>query len=311
MRWYLWLGIAVLLVLMIGCGGGGNDQPIVTDTNRLVVHYLDWLITMPQRAEQDQEFFEVSAKLWMPQDAPLLNTLMLTCPQENLTFPLGGPGIISATDGTNKEGIPIHVYWGVGESLPANQPVQVQPQTILPGYIRPTGDIYIYAGGRELDSAVNVAGVYHAVDNTDFNYQWTIPAGTEMLKPANITLPVSVAVNSKKPITIAWDPVPGAMGYLVNIEGDIKNQEGVKVAHVVWTSATRPIVFEALMDYTKDLLPATVNQVTVPATVFQRCESLQVNVLAHGTPAVDTTVTPTLTINCGSLSTCIFALFEM
>lgn len=283
-------GMAWLMVLMCGwwltgCGGGSAPapaaKPLTAEPYSLRVTTLNWQYGLPQNIIK--KTYTTTAKLWLPQNAAILSAPQVVYPW-SATGVLFGPSLIPATDGTNQKSVPYAVLWGCGETIPPLQPRVVQPQQSLPGYVRPANDMYLYASKQDLDGTRNLAGTYRLTADGGYARTWTVGGTQPMLPIANITAPQPYVytMQSKKPFVFAWDPVPGATGYLVNIEADVTNDKDEVIGRLVWTSASQPIIFSAVYDFTPYLLPAGVRNVTVPAHIFNGCKSIQVDLLAIG-----------------------------
>ncbi|HEY3416570.1 MAG TPA: hypothetical protein VGM23_06780 [Armatimonadota bacterium] len=312
MRWLYVMAIVGLIGGLAGCGGGGGngDQPLTARGNMLVVSYFDWLITTPPPQPQGQEFYQVSASLWMPQTAPLLSGLTLHMPYTVISPILTGPALLSPTSGTNELGVPLYVYWGSATVAPTGQPTIVAPGAYCPGYIRPTESLYLYSGTNDLDSPVSVSGSYNLVGGSGYTRTWTVPDGQQMPAAVSITQPMAPVANTLQPIHIAWNAVPNVSGYLVNVEADLKDKDKNVIRHIAWTSAPQAAFFDTVFDLSDLLLPATTLSVDVPAGIFRGCDAIQVDILAQAAPYVDQTQQPALRIVNASMSTQVFALFE-
>lgn len=308
--WMMLLGVLALLGLA-GCGGGGPvAKGFTIPTDQVRVSYFHWKVsTVSGGGGQDQEFFEVFAKLAEPQSAPLLGNVTLTL--EGLARPLAlnGPASVAPEDGLSADTVPMRVYWGSGDAAGAGQPLIVRPGDWLPGYTRP-GDLYFYAGHRDLDGPVPLATAPALAATGGYARAWTLPAEA-MLPIAQITYPVAPVINTARPARIAWTTVPGATGYLVSAKGDALDADKSVTHRVVWTSASRPITFDALFDPTDDLLPATTREVFIPVDIFSKCEAVQVSIFAQGAPAVDTGVAPAIRRVNASYGTYAFGTFQL
>lgn len=313
MRWGMVLLGILTLCWLTGCGGGGGSReakPVVVVPDEFRVSYFHWRVgTVSGNGGQDQEFFEVFGKLAEPQSSPIFGNMSLTLDGLSRAMIMNGPATEAPEDGISQEKVPMLIYWGVGDALPAGQPLTVQPGDWLPGYVRP-GDFYFYTGHMDLAGSAALAAAPHVTADGGYDNRWSLPAGT-MLPLAQMTYPLAPVINSIHPARLAWAEVPGATGYLVEVKGDVLDDQKNVVRRVIWTSAKRPIIFDALYDPTDDLLPASAREVTIPANVFAPCKAVQVSIFAQAPPDIDKSTVPTLKRVNASYSTYIFGTFQM
>ncbi len=311
MRGILMLLGALALVGLAGCGGGGGVAKSVTiPTDQVRLTYFHWKVgTVAGSGGPEDEFHEVFAKLTVPQSAPLRANMTLALEGLTRALVMSGPASIAPEDGLCDDTVPLHVYWGSGNAPAAGQPLTVQPGEWLPGYVRP-GDLYFYAGRRDLDGPIPLGATPALAADGGYARAWTLPAG-QMLAIPSITYPLAPVINTVRPARIAWGAVPGAAGYLVTVEGEALNDDGQMSHRVIWTSAARPITFDALYDPTADLLPADAREVFIPVGIFTRCESVQVSVFAQSAPDIDATMSPSITRVNAAMGTYAFGTFQM
>lgn len=316
MRWLMVFGTMLLLPLLLGCGGGQGDKLQLgggVPSHLLTVNYLDELTVIPQSPGQpgtpSTEDYTVAARLWMFNNAPPMTRVVLHIPYFDTPYGMGGPYSVPADDGTNKQNASFKVYWGSSASVPAGQPLLVTPGMVMPGYYRPNWPLSLYVTSGSFSSPIGVSGSYRISAEQNFAQSWESPATQSMLAPVSVNEPSIIAVNALQPIHVSWEGVPGAIGYLVVADSlhDAKNSHGQQAT---WTSASQPIVFEAVDYHVPYLLPPTVHDVTIPAGIFRGCNTVLIRVLAHGAPYFDTKTVPNLRVICGSMNTEVFALFE-
>jgi len=309
MRIWMILGLAVLLAALAGCSGGGNtaaSRPLTATPNELDLVYTHRMVQLPQ--QESQHTYRVQARLWMPLTAPLMTTLSLALPYGGIILPMTGPLILSQNDGANQGDVPIALCWGSGDTMPADQPQLIQVGGWMPGYQRPAEEMYIYQATANLSQPVTVTGAYAMTADENYARRWQAAGAQTMFPTAKITEPIDLnfVLNVSKPAKIAWDPVPGAIGYLVNVEADYE-RDGKAVGHIVWISTTSPVMMTAVFDLTPYLMPPGVHEVTIPANIFRGCNSAQVSVLSYGQEITDTTTSPWLHIVNLSITTKVFA----
>ncbi|HOS43712.1 MAG TPA: hypothetical protein PK794_08485, partial [Armatimonadota bacterium] len=311
MRWAIIVSGVLMLGLLAGCGGGGaGARALAVTPNELRLSYFHWTVgTVAGAGGQEAEFFEIFAKLAMPRGAPVYANMKLALPELPRPLGMAGPLALAPGDGISDEAVPVHVYWGAGDAAPAHQPLIVRPGDWLPGYA-PPGDVYFYSGHADLDGPVALATAPGVTAADGFARSYTLPAG-EMLPIPRITYPAAPVFNTARPGRIAWAEMPGAAGYLVIVEGDVLGADNALGRRVVWTSAARPILFEALYDPTADLLPAHAREVIIPAGIFTPCKAVQVSVFAQAAPATDAAGAPTLKRVNAAMGTYVFATFQL
>lgn len=309
MRWLgLWAGV-LLAIVVAGCGGGNHTTlPQTGDQSELRVTYFYGRTTIAQQTTQEE--FNISAKLWIQQNDALLTNPTWTVPLQTTSLTLAGPSLIPPTDGVNAYGVPVVVFWGQGASIPGNQPTVVQPSELMPGYVRPSDNLYLYEDVEQLTGNVPVVGQYALQADGGYTRTWNVNGVSNMLPAATITSPSAIAVNQQQPIKVQWDAVPGAAGYFVDVESQVKDAQGNLLGKVVWTSATKATIFDAVYDFSPLLLPADTRSVTIPAGVFAGCSSISISVLTQAAGYRNTSAIPALRIVNASLATGIFALYS-
>jgi len=309
MRWVMLLQGVLALGLLAGCGGGGETTRVLVVTpDEVRLSYFHWKVgTVSGAGGQEEEFFEIFAKLAIPRSASVYANMKLALPELPRPLGMAGPLALAPGDGISDEAVPLHVYWGAGDVVPAGQPLIVRPGDWLPGFAQP-GDLYFYSGHADLDAPVALVTAPR-VTADDFTRDYTLPAG-EMLAIPRITYPVAPVLNTARPARITWAETPGAAGYLVIAEGDVLGDDNTLQRRIVWTSAARPILFEALYDPTADLLPASAREVFIPAGLFTPCKSVQVSVFAQAAPEIADGMPALKRVN-AAMGTYIFATFQM
>jgi len=316
MRWWMIIGMALLLSLLPGCGGGNGGsggQPERKSANLLTVNYLDARTVIPQAhgstQVQSTESYEVSTTLRVFDALPVQTHLLLDLPATGKTLAYSGPYPLSSTDGTYSGNVPIKVYWGSGQMVPDHQPYMLTPGMVLPGYQHVKGLKSMYICSVGFDSPLPISGTYTLSAEGGFFQSWETPATQQVVAPVTITDPQLPAVNALQPLHISWEPVPGAIGYLVIVDS-LHDQQNVSGELAEWSSAPKPIIFEAIDYHVPYLLPASVHEVTVPATIFRGCKTILVRILAHGDPYFDTKSTPNLRLIGGAMTSAVYGVYE-
>ncbi len=312
MRRLLLMSVLLMLPLLWGCGGGKTTvtaaQPNTATANRLDINYLYLLMNLPE--SNATEDYSATVRLWRRANEPRLFNLSLSMPYSPQPLPLGSPGFLSPTDGTNTSGVPYLVYWGNHETIPAGQPLRMATGAYLPGYIKPADDLFIYGANFDLTADSAVAGQYSITDGADYGYGWAVPDDYAMMGGTVITKPDLIIINSAQPITVVWNAVPHAVGYFVYIEGDVEDQQKELIGRILWTSAAQAADYDAIYDLTPDLLPSTTLTVTAPAQIFHDCTLIRVYVVAQGPTFVNDATQPALHILSSSVTMSIFTLFN-
>ena len=313
MRILVLLITAAGLALLAGCGGGHGaavvSQSQVSLSHRLELNFLNQSITVPQGPSSQTQTYSISTKLWMAQTDPLFAGLQLGLPFMASPLTVGGPNVVPPDDSTDQDTVPTLLYWGQGSAIPSGQPEQVNPGQWMPGYQQPESGLYQYAGGRTLNSLEMIAGAYQLASGVNTMTTWTLPIDRTMLNTTTFSSPTNIIVNNTKPLVVTWSPVQGAIGYLVDVEGDLKDHNNNVIGHVAWDSTTQPIMFIAVHSYLPYLLPSSTTSVTIPAYTFTNCQAITINLLACGNPYDDNTTNPTFHVVSGSLTTSMYVLY--
>jgi hypothetical protein len=305
-------GLGVLGVLCTGCGSGGGEGAAPARTvepNLLSVSFAHSRILLQQQQYQE-ESYSTKVRYWVPKTTAPLTGVQLECPALSGGAALPGPYAPAATDGINGRGVPIWVYWGGGTTVTSGQPVKVAVNAQLPGYRPPDDALRVYLASKEQETPYSIAGDFTLRAATGVLGSWQLPAPTAMLPAPEMTFPTFIGLNSLQPFQVHWKEVPGAVGYFINIEGNVEDTAGTAVRHVVWTSASTPVLFEVLFDHRPYLLSADTRSITVPARIFRGCKGAQIDVIAIAAPLEDAATTPTLRVSTASILSQFFVFYE-
>lgn len=183
-------------------------------------------------------------------------------------------------------------YWGCGDEIPQGQPALRTPdqpsgssfQASLP---RKSFSFWPGISQKPLRESATVAGLYTLETNYTGATSITLTSEQEFL-PTIQMVSDPAGFDFSKPIRIAWQPVPNAVGYLVTVFGGTKDQS------VHWSSSSdfdsaeglgdRAVGEEELKSLLEKgiLLPAKETRCTMPAGVLAEANGAMMTITAFG-----------------------------
>ncbi len=190
------------------------------------------------------------------------------------------------------------VYWGSSATVPEGQPKIVVSGQAGAGAAEaaislPTGShAYWPAQDTEpLKEDAAVPGTYTLTTTDGPGTSVTLDKDQDFLGTIHL-VGVRAKTDLNKPVKITWEPLPGALAYIVNAYG------GNEKESTTWTSSAdpkaadgienRPLTRDqvAALIESKVLLPPTASTVTIPARAFGDSRSVFVAVTAIGADKV-------------------------
>jgi len=253
-------------------------------------------------------------RLWSPGNAPEGATANLAIPRDlmlgpslNLQIERPERAEVAGKISPDKIKFKIYRYWG---SSPVVRPGQ--PQVINWDGLTPEQKALVEQQNRKSASEISrpdftqaywpnspangkvslqarAAGSYQLTTSYTGNVSFEVPQEIKFLPPVELTSPrLSTQPSLEQPLELAWKIIPEVLGYNVTVMG-IKGRDTL----IIWSCTENLSSQATFMDYLamdeikklvedKSLVAPQDCKATVPAGIFQECDSVQLIINGYG-----------------------------
>lgn len=244
-------------------------------------------------------------------------------PTLNLELPQRAPGKdepIRIPPGA--ENFEMRRYWGCSATVRPGQPKVIKSAGTTPGGTVtvprsgaggvPEWTDAFWPNSKQQTSPVApqgaaLPGKYALRSNYVNGVNFEVPEGLNFLEPVALTTPPGVGADLSKALPLSWKPVAGAQGYHLMATG-LKGKNTL----ILWSSAEREddssFAAYAPTEEIKSLVAKGVYlapdkaQCTIPAGIFQGCQSVSIQAYAFGPSFTQNNTSPSVRVQTRSIT---------